>query len=155
MSQRKTSKPEPLRVDHTIGQTIGERLMMLRGFATQADFASEIGINSNTLRAYEKGRSQPSAETLQEICLKYEVSPAWLLLGQGTARAVNTTSAHPIDQSLLEASIEAVEEVLEDTDRTMRPDKKAELIAAIYELYADTEKSIDKPRVLRLVKSAL
>lgn len=68
-----------------------------------------------------------------------------------------STHAKPsrIDLKLLQASIEAVEEVLDATDREMSVDKKAELIVAIYDLYEDAEKSIDTARVLRLVKSAL
>jgi hypothetical protein len=76
-----------------------------------------------------------------------------------TARPLLKLNTHAkptrIDLELLQASIEAVEEVLEATDRAMSVDKKAELIAAIYDLYEDAEKSIDKSRVLRLVKSAL
>lgn len=49
----------------------------------QKDFAQILGINPNTLRAYEDGRSIPNQDVLERICVKFSVSPAWLLLGRG------------------------------------------------------------------------
>ena len=39
--------------------SIADRLVFLRGSATQAEFADRVGINVNTLRGYEKGRACP------------------------------------------------------------------------------------------------
>lgn len=39
--------------------SIADRLVFLRGSATQAEFADRVGINVNTLRGYEKGRALP------------------------------------------------------------------------------------------------
>ena len=63
--------------------TIAERLVFLRGNATQAEFAERMGINVNTLRGYEKGRALPGYEVLETLCTKLHVSPHWLLTGQG------------------------------------------------------------------------
>lgn len=63
--------------------TIAERLIFLRGTATQADFAERMGINVNTLRSYEKGRSLPGYEVLESLCVKLEVSATWILTGEG------------------------------------------------------------------------
>lgn len=68
---------------------------------------------------------------------------------------IEDASSHHLNVELLFACIEAVEEILNATDRVMDAAKKAELIAAIYDLYDDTEKEIDKSRVLRLVNSTL
>lgn len=72
------------------------------------------------------------------------------------ASGADTQSARrgdPLDADLLETVIEVVEEVLEDSGRELAPDKKAKLIVAIYDLYQDSEREVDKASVLRLVKS--
>ncbi len=63
--------------------SISDRLLFLRGSATQADFADRIGINVNTLRGYEKGRALPGYEVLEALCSKLNVSPNWILTGKG------------------------------------------------------------------------
>ena len=63
--------------------SIADRLVFLRGSATQAEFADRVGINVNTLRGYEKGRALPGYEVLESLCSKLNVSPNWILTGQG------------------------------------------------------------------------
>lgn len=63
--------------------TISERLLELRGERKQGEFAKLLGINPNTLRSYESGRSLPNQDILERICVHFSVSPAWLLLGHG------------------------------------------------------------------------
>lgn len=67
--------------------TIAERLLRVRGKTKQGEFAKSLGINPNTLRTYENGRSLPNQEVLERICVQFSVSPAWLLLGVGPMRA--------------------------------------------------------------------
>ena len=66
--------------------TFAQRLLALRGATKQKIFAQELRINPNTLRAYEEGRSLPNQKVLERICVKYSVSPVWLLLGEGSVR---------------------------------------------------------------------
>ena len=66
--------------------TIAERFLILRGKAKQGVFAATLGINPNTLRSYENGRSIPNQELLEKICVQFSVSPSWLLLGIGPIR---------------------------------------------------------------------
>lgn len=67
--------------------TLGERLKILRGKTPQAQFAAMIGVNANTLRAYEHDRHSPNAEVLANVCIKLDVDARWLLLGEdGTGR---------------------------------------------------------------------
>lgn len=69
------------------------------------------------------------------------------------ADAQQARRGDPLDADLLETVIEVVEEVLEESGRELAPDKKAKLIVAIYDLYQDSEREVDKSSVLRLVKS--
>lgn len=59
----------------------------------------------------------------------------------------------PLDMERLALALETVEEGLCVTRRTMAPDKKAELVAAVYDLFEERTPAM-KERVLRLVKSA-
>ncbi|MDR1946473.1 MAG: helix-turn-helix domain-containing protein [Desulfovibrio sp.] len=49
----------------------------------QADFATKIGINPNTLRSYESARAIPNHDVLQKVCVNFSVNPEWLLMGTG------------------------------------------------------------------------
>lgn len=86
---------------------ISERIRELRGSASQREFAERIGINMNTLRAYEKGRSFPSSEVLANICSFFDASPAWLLLGEGPMlKAEKLTRELPQNQGKFVGDIE-------------------------------------------------
>ena len=88
--------------------TIAERFLLLRGKAKQGDFAKELGINPNTLRSYENGRSIPNQELLQQICVQFSVSPAWLLLGNGPMRTAKASSEETKEQPSIPSSISEV-----------------------------------------------
>ncbi len=63
--------------------TVSERLVTLRGNKSRRAFAEELGAKESTLRNYEQGTTQPTAEFLEHICNKLRISPQWLLLGHG------------------------------------------------------------------------
>lgn len=107
---------------------------------------------------YESGRSEPGSSALSGIT-HAGVNPAWLLTGEGPmlladlqAPAAPPAPPGALDAPRLQLSIEAVEEGLAAARRAMTPDKKAELIMAVYDLLE--EPGVKKERVLRLVKLA-
>ena len=63
--------------------SIAERILTVRGTRKQGDFARELDVNPNTLRAYEKGRATPGQDFLERLAVKFSVNPEWLLLGRG------------------------------------------------------------------------
>ena len=71
--------------------TVGKRLKKMRGEMRQDDFADRIGINKNTLRAYEKDRNSPTIDTILSISEKLDVSVAWLAFGNATMCQGETT----------------------------------------------------------------
>lgn len=89
-----------------------------------------------------------------------DVPVAWLACGdQGQAKAADMTRESSacygaVSVLALTAAVEAVEEGLVATGRQMAPEKKAELIVAVYELLADPDNKIDKSAIVRLVKTA-
>ena len=69
---------------------IQERLRLVRGSTTQAEFASLNGLPLSTYSRYERGTTTPDLDFLQSLCVKFDVSPAWLLLGVGAMHATSS-----------------------------------------------------------------
>ena len=83
------------------------------------------------------------------------INANWLLMGEGPMLLADLKPSVPagmLDPERLQASIQAVDEGLANAERVMKPEKKAELILAVYDLLQ--EPSVTKERVLRLVKLA-
>lgn len=72
---------------------IGTRLKTLRGGLSQEEFSQHIGFNKNTIGNYERGERTPDVVFLKTICEKLNVSPDWLLWGQGPMRRGETAPA--------------------------------------------------------------
>lgn len=64
-------------------QSIGERIKLVRGSSSLADFAAKIGVHKSTLIRYEKGESLPDSGVLNRICDEFNINPTWLLTGNG------------------------------------------------------------------------
>lgn len=78
---------------------------------------------------------------------QHGIDAGYILTGQ---HANNAPSI--LDMHRFQLAIEAVEEGLDATNRTMAPAKKAELFLAVYEMME--EPTVTKARVLQLVKLA-
>lgn len=107
---------------------------------TQQFFADQIGVNVNTLRAYEKGRSLPSSDVLERICLIFDATPEWLLLGKGPIKR---------EESLKQAQIEAISAKQKTTDTRPSPDGESEeLRKECRELRKDNRELVKENRQL-------
>ncbi len=131
---------------------------------TQAEAASLLGIPFSTLQKYEMDLRVPGGISI-ETFIKAGVNANWLLTGEGEMLLGFIPPAHqlikeddgPYRSTLLRSSqvraaIEAVEEGLVAAERSLSPDKKANLILAVYELLDESEAS--KERILNLVRFA-
>lgn len=139
--------------------SLGDRLKSLRGGTPREKYAPKLGVSLTTIANYEGERRSPDAVFLQKILeIHKHVNPTWLLTGEGPMeRCVDQQQAVPaaFKRSLLKDVVEAVEEHLNSRDLELAPDKKAELIALLYEMFAEKEeKKVDKAVVLSLVKLA-
>lgn len=88
--------------------TFAQRLLILRGSTKQGEFAQQLEVNPNTLRAYEEGRSLPNQDVLSRICVKFSVSPSWLLLGHGPMR-IEEEAASAVQNFLRESDSQFVD----------------------------------------------
>lgn len=88
-----------------IKEIVSERLKIVRGKMSQAEFAERLGIHKNTLGNYERGQSSPDFGLLLSVCTVFGVSPDWLLTGAGPKLrkdAVNEPADHTQTQEGLE-----------------------------------------------------
>lgn len=64
--------------------TVGDRLKLIRGEMTQAQFALENKIPLSTYSRYERGEAAPDLWFIITLCKQRKISMEWLLLGWGT-----------------------------------------------------------------------
>lgn len=73
--------------------TIGERLKEIRSGVPQADFAKKVGVTTNTVGRLERGENTPDAGYLNNVlALHPDISPGWLLTGEGPMKRSDTGS---------------------------------------------------------------
>jgi transcriptional regulator with XRE-family HTH domain len=78
--------------------TLGERLKLVRGTASQKAFAAELGLHENTISNAER-RNSATQEYLLKLATARGVNLHWLLTGQGPMRVAE------FDGSLLQEKI--------------------------------------------------
>nr|VFJ62528.1 MAG: transcriptional regulator [Candidatus Kentron sp. DK] len=64
---------------------IGQRLLKIRGDASQQAFARRIGVNKNTVGGYEREERKPDAEVLRRL-IELGFNANWIVTGQGPMR---------------------------------------------------------------------
>ena len=64
---------------------ISEKIKKIRNLTNlnQSEFGNEIGVNQRTISNWESARNEPSLIMLQNICKRWDISPIWLILGEG------------------------------------------------------------------------
>jgi transcriptional regulator with XRE-family HTH domain len=78
--------------------TLGERLKLARGAATQKAFAAELGIHENTVSNAER-RGSASHDYLRKLAAARQINLHWLLTGEGAMRLTGA------DASLLQETL--------------------------------------------------
>lgn len=93
-------------------------------FDTQANFAKYLGISRQSVFRYINGDNQLTIQTLIKLANDYNISPNWLLLGQGNM-------------------------LLSDNDKTNNNDIISQLQSQIATLQADNNKLQAQVEVLK------
>jgi len=136
---------------------IGQRISTIRAGLSQSEFAESIMVHKNTISRYERELTVPDAEALARICERYSVNPVWLLTGSGPRHDIGGLLAHgecPLDETLLRDALLTVEQVMDEAERCLPAEKKAQLIHSIYELFRAHGKDLDKRLVQNLIRAA-
>ena len=66
-------------------QTIGDRIAFVikEQKMNQSDFAKALKITPSSVSTMISGKSNPSAQTIDQICTKFGYNPEWLSTGEG------------------------------------------------------------------------
>lgn len=131
-----------------------ERLKIVRGDLTQAEFSTMLGVHKNTLGRYERGESNPDSEVCAKICSVFGVSPAWLLLGIGAMKGENTpenTNNEPKGSKEVFLSSHSTEVVTAKLEQELELEKKErrELAMENRKLYREKEELLRENGALR------
>ncbi|MCC5074336.1 helix-turn-helix domain-containing protein [Xanthomonas campestris] len=124
-------------------KAIGERLALIRGHRSQAEFAPVVGIHKNTLGTYERGERELGASALMGYArLGWNIN--WVLMGDGPDRletlqdngfAADETADTPLSQSprfeSLTLAIQLAEEALDGGK--LVPADYAQLVSLIHD----------------------
>ena len=135
-----------------------KRLKFIIGNESVNSFANKCEVTESLIRRYLSGRSLPVIDIAVRIADVASVDVEWLVTG----KARNLPWEGPggvleINPNLLVNVIEAVEESIATTGRSVRARKKAEFIVLLYDLARKKreEKDIDRDTVFRMVRSVM
>lgn len=112
------------------------------------EFARRADIPYGTFYKYMKGTAEPSASTIRKICSYKGISSDWLLFGDAKKSPENS-----LDEGRLVRIIAQVESLLDDNNLSLSPDKKAKMIALLYQLF-DVEGVVDDAKVVQFLRLA-
>jgi len=134
-----------------------DRLRQVRGKLTQEEISNQLDIHSITYGRYERGERSPGVEFVEKVCRAFNISPTWLILGEGPMRldeaAVPAPApAAPLNQELLRQVLAGVKKGLALKRLVLSPDKEAELVALLYDHYAKTGESPAEQTVERYLR---
>jgi transcriptional regulator with XRE-family HTH domain len=125
--------------------------------------AKTIERSEGAVRKWLRGESEPNVTDLRSLCLETHTSIEWLVTGLGLREApmsirepeaeYESEGPRPLDASLLENVIRAVEDELSRVGLTLAADKRSMLMVTLYELSQEGRK-VDPDAVTRLVKLA-
>lgn len=107
------------------------RLAVEKKFSNMKAFCEATGMPYPSLRNYVSGVKKPGTEALATISAATGFSIDWLVTGKEWEK--DSTKLSTPDIVMLEQIIEGVEKYLDQRRRKLKPDKKAKLIAILYE----------------------
>lgn len=141
-----------------IGDRISWAIDALGGLRRAAEIA---GTSDETLANWRDGKTRPTFFGLLALAQAAGRDLNWIATGEQPRDQQNQsilTYSGPLDLEKLEAATSLIEEWLDMHRRTMRPKKKAEVIAAAYEILIErTESTSDdsvRNNVIRLLRVA-
>lgn len=107
---------------------ICNRLTHLRKYLNfnQIPFAKELGVSQSAYANYERGVTDIPISLAVKICVEYEVSPSWLLCGDGAMKSKGTGE-------IVEAASVALARFVAEKKIEITPEKQGLLIRYLYE----------------------
>jgi hypothetical protein len=138
------------------------RLWRSVGAKNDSGLARALGVIQQTVSAARKRKTIPCSWIIK-ISENYGISCDWLLYGEGPkyrnqARLISAQPSPPVEGlhlPLIREIVVNVEETLGEYKMHLPPRKKAELIALLYEEFAEDEErqEIPKEKILRFARA--
>lgn len=133
---------------------LGNRInIAIELIGTREKVSDLIGTSPASLYRYITEVNMPPFDLAAKLCAAAGVRMEWMATGQEPKIASQNPTSAFVDQ--LRQAVIAVEQTLQEADRVMSAEKKADLIAAVYELFASAEGDLPNELVLRLVRAAV
>jgi transcriptional regulator with XRE-family HTH domain len=137
---------------------------VIEAYGSASGLAKAIERSEGAVRKWLRGESEPNVTDLRSVCEETGTSIEWLVAGRGqrealalgvreTAPPYQNPPPEPLDHTLHEAVMVAVEEELLRTGLTLSPGKRSTLVTHLYALSYE-RKEVDREAVVRLVKLA-
>lgn len=136
-----------------------------RAGRTRNELADTLGVSLSTLQLWESNEREPQASMVIALAEELGVDAGYLLTGIQPQKSLNvvresspTYTDKPrlqegeviVNKAKLEEALETLEEVLEITQREMKPAGKAQMVWAFYELL--TQEKSEKEKMVGLLK---
>jgi len=127
----------------------GKRIRAVRNESgqSQTSFASECSVSLRTLKAYELDERDPPSSLLLHLYLEREISPTWLLSGDGP----KSVQSHKLNVS---NAVVAVRTFVKLKAIDFSPEKEAKLVLLLSE-YFDEGGKYDDSFVQSMLESSL
>jgi transcriptional regulator with XRE-family HTH domain len=147
------------------GSGFAARLQLVVGAHGSASaLAKVIERSEGAVRKWLRGESEPNVTDLRSLCEETRTSIEWLVTGRGQREAVllgvqeppspyRNTAHEPLNYTLLEGVIAAVDEELRGAGVELPSTKRSMLVVTLYDLCHE-RKEVDREAVARLVKLA-
>lgn len=136
---------------------VSERLREIRASLgeSQKGMAKRVGLGENGWQTLERENRAPKGEILAML-VELGFSADWLISGEGRMRRGAPPEA--IDSGRLRVAVEMIEDWLEDNNREMTAQKKAEVVAMAYEILTESQgvgsEVGGRNNVIRLLRAA-
>lgn len=151
-----------VRVTSELGEEFKDRVeLVVKAHGSANSFAKAMGVSEGVVRKWIKGESDPSRSNLIAIAKIGGVNLLWLATGEGPMQLhkesvnVNNSQNHcehmpTLDENLLRAIIEGMEEGLQITGNGMRPAGKANFVLGAYDWLIEEKPKNPKDKVIRI-----
>lgn len=138
-----------------------ERLKFAMAGTTNTVLANMCGVSESTIRSYLAGRTTPTLTVLGSISKALNIPETWLVSGAPEGQHVieepvitkRSNSSVSVDAEMLRKLIEAIDRLDRMRDRPLSPDKKAKIIALLYE-YCEKKKVVNDESIAMMMDIA-
>lgn len=99
--------------------TLGGRIYRAREESglTQVDLAHRMGIKSSTLQAWESDKSEPRSNKLVMLSGILNVSPSWLIMGEGESPGVSEYEGGKANAQIRQELMDIRKQIAELSDK--------------------------------------